>query len=412
MKYNSSFLAWLMAGFLLAFVHLNGFAQYTIQGNVLYHNNPNKPIPNVEVTLSNPSGSFTLTTYTNNQGFYSFMNVPAGTYQLSASTNIPAGGVNLQDSYLILLHILGIYNFTPIQELAADVTGDGQVNMDDYFTVVFGWFLYGYPFPIGTWVFEEAAITAGLKEGNTSIGGSSSADVNGTFSPNITKLDEIVAIETDQNIQISENEYATIPIYLKNSENLEGFALYLEYPSEGIQVEGIESQLDGLNYYVTDNEIRVVWNDATVKGKAIQAEAPLFNINIKTLPGFKDLNSVRFNPIYGSHAIKADGNLAELKLGSIEMNYVNPSNEIFSIFPNPINRNTIAKINLNQNGKAKLEIFNTEGKIMNVPFDNFFSEGIHTIPLGDLPMGKGIYLYRLTIQYDKTIKTLQGKILK
>ncbi len=98
---------------------------------------------------------------------------------------------------------LGLYNLTPIQQLAADVDGNGVINMNDYFTVVFGWFLYGYPFPSGDWVFTDATVVAGLKDGNN-MGGTSSADVNGSFVPNYTKAELVMASEVVETREASE----------------------------------------------------------------------------------------------------------------------------------------------------------------------------------------------------------------
>ncbi len=52
----------------------------------------NKPIPGAEVYLI-PTGNIIQTAYANAAGKYIFTNVPAGTYQLTASTNLSAGGV-------------------------------------------------------------------------------------------------------------------------------------------------------------------------------------------------------------------------------------------------------------------------------------------------------------------------------
>ena len=50
-------------------------AQSNLQGTVLYHNNPSKPIPSAELTLTDPSGIVVATAFTNGQGQFSMVNL-------------------------------------------------------------------------------------------------------------------------------------------------------------------------------------------------------------------------------------------------------------------------------------------------------------------------------------------------
>lgn len=390
---------------------LSMFAQYTVDGFVLYHLKQNKPIPGAEVTLSQ-QGNIIQTAYANAAGKYIFTNVPAGTYQLTASTNLSAGGVTLQDSHLILLYLLNLYNFTPMQYLAADVDGDGQVTWSDYFAVLTGWFLYGYPFPSGDWVFEEATVVAGMKEGRN-LGGSSSADVNGSYSPNITKTEKSVAIESTGKIEVSGQQTSSIPVYLKNAATLSGFVLYLEYPAESYDVTGIQSQLNDLEFIIAESELRIVWSDRSGKGISINPDQPVFHINIATRDAIENATEAGLIPVIGSHAIDQNGNtIPDLKIGTPRLQYTKPSNETVHIYPNPVSTESVVKLQLSENSMVSFTFFNTEGRRTGTLINRELPAGIHLLPLAEWIEGNQSLFYQCILTNSKGTQSFSGKVLK
>ncbi|MGC8866560.1 MAG: T9SS type A sorting domain-containing protein [Bacteroidales bacterium] len=391
---------------------LSGFAQYTIDGTVLYHNNPNKPIPNVQVVLKDLAGNVLQTTTTNQAGQYSFANVPAGTYTLSASTNIPAGGITLQDANLILLNILGFYSFTPIQKLAADVDGNGVITWNDYFTVVFGWFLYGYPFPAGNWVFTNATVVAGLKDGNN-MGGSSSADVNGSYVPNLTKAELVMETSDKGQIEAAANEYISLPVYANRSLALSGFVLYLEYPSELISIENVKSPLNNLRYVAEDGLLKVVWAETEIGGIQASSDRPLFTIEARTLPAFTEGSQILLTPVAGSHVVDNDGNVpGDFKLGLQKVIYKPATEQLLVLYPNPVGDRASLQLNLDTDSQVKLEVFASGGqKVMNA-FHETLKAGIHTLTFDSHNLPGGVYYYQCTISNNQSSKTLRGSFVK
>ncbi len=396
---------------LLVFASLGASAQFTISGGVFYHNNPNKPLPNVQVDLKDGSGNVLQTAFTDQTGQYSFSNVPAGTYTLSASTTLSPGGVTLQDAFLILMHVLGFYNFTPIQQLAADVDGNGVVNMNDYFTVVFGWFLYGYPFPAGDWVFTDATVIAGLKDGNN-MGGSSAADVNGSYVPNYTKSELVLASEIDQEIEATINEYLLIPVHVSAPLQASSFALYFDYPAEHLRIDAVESSLDNLRYTVENGLLKVVWAQTTPKAHSFASTEPLFTIRAMTLPGFSEAGSLMLTPVAGSHLLDADGNIpGNLKLGITKVNFKEKQLSGISLSPNPVNGNTHLTLQLNADGHVRMEVYANDGRLVATPLNLTLPEGIHSLPLDLTRLSKGTYHYRVVLTSDND-QTYRGSFIK
>lgn len=271
------------------------FSQNTIEGYLLYHNNPNKPIPNSEVTLTSQGGGFIYTAITDNLGKYVFTNIPGGTYQLTATTSISAGGITLGDSYIILLDLLGFNTLSPIQQLAADVTGDGQVEWDDYTGIVTGWFLNGNPFPVGEWAFDTVSLNTGLKD-NTNLGGTSAGDVNGGYIPNLTKGDEMyVKVENEK------ENISTTALNLSVIGNLTttGFGVVFDLSPE-TQITSILSTLKDLNYVILNNQLRVSWINLTGESLTLNESEALFTI---------EGNNLDLVPAIESHFINTDGDI-------------------------------------------------------------------------------------------------------
>lgn len=67
-----------------------------------------------------------------------------------------------------------------------------------------------------------------------------------------------------------------------------------------------------------------------------------------------------------------------------------------SLFPNPIERTSVLKVNINQNSKSKIEIYNTIGLLIK---EDYF---IDNYPIGTIKIAKGLYIYRV-INKDKII---------
>lgn len=261
---------------LFAFFAFSVQAQNTLEGFLYYHNNPSKPIPGSEITLTTPGGELIATATTNNLGKYTFTNIPDGTYELNASTTLSAGGVTLTDSYLLLLHLLGFYNLTPIQQLAADVTGNGQIGWDDYTTIVIGWFLNGYPFPVGDWAFTSATVTTGYKD-NTNLGGTSAADLNGTYIP-FLMVSQVPSVQLEDNLQNSSVQ----EICSKDGLLVTGFALYLDLQGNA-EISHVESPLAGLQYTVVNSQLRITWMADDSRAVSLEQGSPIVTVSGENL---------------------------------------------------------------------------------------------------------------------------------
>ncbi len=363
-------------------------AQTSMQGTVLYHKNPAKPIPSVQVTLSTPNGNVVASTTTNGLGQFVFTNIPQGTYKLSSETTIPAGGINLTDSYMLMLYLLGFNNLTPIQAIAADVDGNGQVTWNDYFTIIIGWFLQGYPFPSGDWQFidEMVTFTGTLKDGSKTITGTSSGDLNGSYIPNITK-DAQTTVSLNNQLTSSTNQ---ANINIASSQELTGFGLVLSFDNLQQVPTNVTSTLKGFNYSINENSVRVAW--IAEDGKPINFEK---GKTLFTLEGGQ-FNEKSISVLPESHAISTNGEiLPQFGIDMAKPNFTN-----CTIYPNPTSNLLNINFTAAENQQYSVSILGQDGsQVMTTDYMSTI-DGIQHISIDVARLAAGNYYYSIRNSYS------------
>ena len=362
-------------------------AQTNLQGSVLYHNNPSKPIPSVELKLTSSNGIVVATTFTNGQGQFTFTNIPYGTYTISSSTTIPAGGINLTDSWMLMMYLLGFNNLTPIQALAADVDGDNQITWNDYFTIVIGWFLQGYPFPSGDWQFADKVVTftGNLKDG-TKIIGTSSGDLNGSYVPNITK-DALTTVSLNNQLTSSTNQ---ANINIASSQELTGFGLVLSFDNLQQVPTNVTSTLKGFNYSINENSVRVAW--IAEDGKPINFEK---GKTLFTLEGGQ-FNEKSISVLPESHAISTNGEiLPQFGIDMAKPNFTN-----CTIYPNPTSNLLNINFTAAENQQYSVSILGQDGsQVMTTDYMSTI-DGIQHISIDVARLAAGNYYYSIRNSYS------------
>jgi sugar lactone lactonase YvrE len=100
-----------------------------LSGEVTYYANPVVRVPNVQVTLSGP---LPQTVLTNGSGTYSAVNMPTGSWEIQpVKVGSIGSAVSSLDAAYVLQYIAGGRSFSSLQQLACDVTGDGNVSVLD-----------------------------------------------------------------------------------------------------------------------------------------------------------------------------------------------------------------------------------------------------------------------------------------
>ena len=402
MKKLTIYLISLMA---ITLISANSFAQSDINGKVLYHNKANKPIPAVHLNLIDASGVVVDTTTTLMNGSYSFTNVPYGTYKITASTSIEAGGVTMGDALLMLMHLCNIYSFNPLQALAADVDGDGAITWDDFSTVVIGWFIQGYPFPAGPWIFQDVVFEhTGAKTNVPTMGGSSSGDVNGTFVPATRNLAAIQAIYTEQPVESTFN----IEIFAKDVTEVSAMGMVIDFPASMVTINNIHSQVGELNTSVENGQIRLNWIDHSGAMKSLDPNSPVLVINASTNSSY-DGSDIRF-------VINPESHICDFKGEQIDTRYTLPlitmqGSYLASNYPNPFNGYTNITYTIPSDSKVNISLFNQQGQLVKVITDADKSAGTYNINFNSDGLEAGVYYYTLKASGNKTINETKRMII-
>jgi hypothetical protein len=391
----------------LTIVLLTGqvFAQSDISGLVLYHFKANKPIPSVQLNLVDQAGVVVASATTDLSGSYTFTNVPFGNYTMTAVTSITAGGITMGDAFLMFLHLCNIYPFSPIQELAADVDGDGTVTWDDYWTVVIGWFVQGYPFPTGPWVFQDVTVVhTGAKTNPPTMGGSSAGDVNGTFVPSTRDLAAIQATYTEK---IAGNDF-NVEIFAKDITEASAMGMVINYPSSSVEIKDVTCQMGDINMSVVNGQIRISWVNQTTSATSVDPDSPVLVIHAGTSSSY-DGSDIKF-------VIDPVSHFSNFKGEQIDTRYTLPliTNSAACLstnYPNPFSGSTSIMYTLPSEAKVNISLFNQQGQLVKVITETEAEAGTHYLVFDSFGLEAGVYYYTLKATGSSNLSETKGMII-
>lgn len=392
----------------------NSSFAYDLSGNVLYQGDPLRPVNNVTVLLKNVGNNTVQTYVTGGDGFYQFTNIPNGNYKLTGATSLPGGGVTFYDAAMVFLHIIGYYQFTPIQFLASDVNGNGNINWSDYNLIVYH-ILYNTPFPVGPWRFESTTFTiSNLKDGVPhGIGGTCSGDIGGTFVPTINSTPAL-PLAQEGTVTISKNEPFTTRIVSQEDISITGAGMLINYPSDLLQIESVEFKGVDYKYNIENGQIRLVWGNPSTAAINFSKGETFFTIHGNSTTFFEQGTTASLSLDGNTSLINVSNQeVSNLKFSSPVIKYGEPAVR-FSNFPNPFTTSTMLSIYCPAEGLANISIYNTGGQLVKNINAGTLKAGIHEVLLDASQMVPGYYLCKLNIQsgsseIKNTIKLLKTK---
>lgn len=155
---------------------------FELSGKAFYDNTAKSPLANVTVSLSRDGD--TLNTVTDADGNYSFMNLTAGNYTLSAKKIGNWGGVNSTDALLALKYSSKKIYLDSLQLKAADVNNDGIIDGRDASMIAKRFVGSVKYFNIPDWIFSTPVpITITSTSVIQNIKGIVAGDINKSFKP-------------------------------------------------------------------------------------------------------------------------------------------------------------------------------------------------------------------------------------
>lgn len=397
---------------LIAILSVQTLKAEVVSGTVLYQDDPLRPINNVMVVLKNVDNNSIQTVTTGANGYYEFTYVPNGNYFLKGTKSTTGSGVTLLDAYLVFLNIAGLYTFTPIQFLGADVNGSGKINTAD-FNLIVRHILSNTPFPVGPWSFETKIFTiSNFKEGvPLGIGGTCSGDVGGSFIPTVNNTPAL-PVAQEGSINTSKGEPFTTRILTHSDMAITGAGIIINYPADLLNIESVEFKGVDYEYEIQDGQIRLVWGNPNTEPINFQDGESLITIHGVSTDAFnKGMNAI----------LTLDGNtcfmdatnheVSNLKFASPVINYDNPSLKL-SNYPNPFATSTRLSFYTPESGNVLIEVYSTTGQMVKNISIGHTEAGSHEISLDASQLAKGYYMCKMRIQSGSSELTNTIRILK
>lgn len=380
------------------------FSQNEIVGTVNYHNDPGFPVPEVTIDLYDINNNFIESTITNDYGEYLLDSIPNGSYYLVSSTNIEPGEVTLQDAYMIMMHLFGMYDFTDCEFAAADVNGSGTITWSDYFIVLINYLLQGQPFQVGEWQFESVQIdfnsrTTGTSD-TTTFWATGSGDLDGNWVPTGRSIAMTSSISTAS--AYLSTEISEIEIKSDYNSLISGFNLNIKYPNELMTVTGVAGPDENINFAIEEGVVKIIWMDESENPGSHVYGDQLCTLFVRQKQNCTSQASAMLSIDDQGMVLDPTGqalNGVEIKLPEIKSSGFNTVAEAIA-YPNPVINELNIRIESNQNQKGTLYIYDLSGKLTREITVGLTAGETHVITLETGDLHPGSYTYLLRTEYS------------
>jgi len=370
-----------------------------ISGQIVYDNrpalppiNPNTPMRNIWVGLNDGGKAIVAETWTDNNGNYSFTDVPNGNYTLDIVCTKPWAGANANsvDALEVLKDFAGFLpGLNGIHSLGADVSGDGNVNAGDALLIARRFVGQITQYPIQKdWVFDNPPLALG-SDTNFSFYGLCYGDANGSYAP--AKYQTLVGLGQAGTLYVSPGQEVEIPFRAAHAMELGAIALEMAIPA-GIEV--MDVVMDHGNgeflWHQQGRELRISW--FSLNPMMLDKDAVMFRLQARVRSqqcnGFAFRgNSQLANP---AAVVYTDAMLTLPKLSLAGDGELSISN-----YPNPFSKVTTLSYTLPEAGTATLSIYDVTGAEVAMPVNAFLPAGNHSLELSGEGLAEGLYFYTL-----------------
>lgn len=360
--------------------------------NVICLNQPDHVMQGVNVDLYDANDQLIGTTTTDEAGYFYFENLNIGeSYVAKFNYDAENNYVDIADAFQILFYTFGYIDFDEIQLLAADVNGDNEVNIQDFFIVLIDFYINQNDFPVGNWILPDWEFTI---DGDKATGGPSGTIVTGNIGDGQDKSTYFVETDYSDIINIENLNVIEVPLYYNQNEKIAGLGIIAEYNSDLFEIVDIKSPIQDLNYNVKKNEIRIGWTN-TEAYKTTQ-EAPLATIYLrqKYYTHGEQIENIEIKN--ESHILDAKGNKMPFitfrshafKTAGIE------EYETVNIYPNPCSNYFNIQLS-NDISTAEYKLYNGLGQLIDA---QTITNNGGQAQISTENLKKGIYFYQVNYQ--------------
>jgi len=383
-------------------------SQNNITGFVKYANLAETPLYGVDVKLKNSLGAIIAQTTTDTSGYYLFNNLPAGEYIIDADCNLQEGGITMEDAFLVLKYLQGKTTLTALQLKAADVDMNGIVNIVDVVNIIHRYIMQTTQFP-KKWVFETLYITISDNKSNDGgeVRGSTTGDVNGSYSPPQTKSEtpEII-LKSTETLALSSSSNIYLPLKFADYVNIKALGLIINYPERYLKVNGIKVSDEAISCNVYKGQIRIGWMDLNARNLILNPEEVFAVIEFSTKPSFTKGTILEFTLGKESEIVNEEKTNITPVIDLPKLLMENEVCEITSVWPNPMQNEAGVKFILSKPGNAKISIMDLTGKEIMIINEAYLNEGEYTLPFSVDLITSGTYFVNIIFEgKDDVFKT-------
>jgi 3',5'-cyclic AMP phosphodiesterase CpdA len=378
-----------------------------IEGHVFYNNTSSSPIPNALCYAIDCYGNKQDSAITDNDGYYKFTFLPAGSYHIKAQTDLNWGGANATDALLIGKHFTNLQTLTGLYNTAADVNLSSYVNTTDAFYVAKRFVGLINSFPMPDWVCDDDALTL-----DTSLTHDfhmlCAGDVNGDFTPASAKIKPGLDLLSHFYRDARPGEELVLDLNTLQSLQPGAISLVMNYPTQYLDIVAVEKAdpQGELIFSATDGMLRIAW--FSLEGIQCNENKPFLKIrvSVKTDAPPQDLNfSLGAESVFADNA----GNpIDDVTVLCPKISVGNTNSEVkISVFPNPFRSTVNIRYSLEKDGIVKLLLLNSLGEEVMTVINESQTMGQHSVVIDAGALDNGIYYGKLDINgYTEQIKLL------
>jgi hypothetical protein len=370
-----------------------------IFGYLTYDNTVSTPLHNVLVKVMSTQNQVIDSVFTDSQGYYSFNNLPDGSYHLKFVTSIPYGGVNATDALLTLKHFVHMQMLTGLKVFACDIDGSGFINAIDALSISRRFTMQINSFPIGDWYFQVTNFSIPTSVAQYDVKALCSGDANGSYIP-VTKMSPSLSLSTSGEIQTGNGREVKIPVSIDRAAEIGAVSLVLYYSDDMLTVTDVKlNNGNPVQFTAREGVLRISWYDLD----------PLLldnGGNLLTLHASINNNDLISDPLFvlGEESELADGDALPLINTGLMIPKLVTEEKAFGLsvnYPNPFSQQTTITYTLPSEGNIKLIILDGLGKEVAIPVNEKQASGKHSLIFNGSGLTEGIYLYRLEYENGK-----------
>ena len=377
-----------------------------LSGYVTYNNQYGTSLNGVVVSLRNTATgtivgyATTGSNYANNQpGYYTFSNIPNGTYRLTGSYNGTWGGNNATDALIVQLNVINSYPLPYLKDTVADVNGSRTKTALDALYIKLRTIGSINSYPAGDWKITDTTITLLGSAVAVNLKALCVGDVNGSFIPVGYKAANTLSVIEDGVTTVPMGEPFVYTIRSNKEADLGAMTLFMAYDADRFEIMDIASSIEGMKYVFGDGKISIAWADT--KPMKVNTDDLILSLNMMAKVKMREPTSI-FSLVAGSEFADILAKPYD-DFGLKMANVISPEGALeFTMYnyPNPFVNNTSIVYTLPDAGHVKLLLTDVSGKTIRTLVDDNNNAGSHKVVVdpAKLNMATGVYFYRIIFE--------------